>query len=126
MNESIKKGGAGYITGVGSALVDILVNETDDFLEKSGIAKGGMTLVESHVIGRALEGTENKPQMVSGGSACNTIVGVGMLGGNARFVGKLGEDIDRVSSRGRNSVGLGEEPGPLRKSVLQLCGLASR
>ena len=31
--------------------------------------------------------------MVPGGSACNTAVGVGMLGGQARFVGKCGQGV---------------------------------
>jgi hypothetical protein len=35
------------IVGIGSALVDILVKESDDFLVKTGAQKGGMTLVQS-------------------------------------------------------------------------------
>ena len=33
------------IVGIGSALVDILIQETDDFLAQTGGQKGGMTLV---------------------------------------------------------------------------------
>ena len=32
--------------GLGSALVDILVHESDDFVRRIGVEKGGMTLVE--------------------------------------------------------------------------------
>jgi sugar/nucleoside kinase (ribokinase family) len=78
------------IVGVGSALVDILIHESDAFLEKSGAIKGGMTLVDEEFIQRILERTSSKPVIVSGGSACNTIVGVGQLDGRARFVGKCG------------------------------------
>ncbi len=80
------------IVGFGSALVDILVHEDDEFLEKTGAVKGGMTLVGKDFIEYTLSLTSNKPWIVPGGSACNTVVGIGNLGGIARFVGKLGED----------------------------------
>jgi len=80
------------ITGVGSALVDMLVNENDDFLKSMGIQKGGMVLVDEKEIGRMLLNTTSKPCIVPGGSACNTVIGIGKLGGHARFIGKRGED----------------------------------
>ncbi len=78
------------IVGVGNALVDILAHENDDFLNKTGGAKGGMTYVEKEFIEQMLEITSKQPTIVPGGSACNTIVGVGKLGGSARYVGKCG------------------------------------
>jgi sugar/nucleoside kinase (ribokinase family) len=78
------------IVGIGSALVDILSHEDDEFLRKTGAVKGGMTLVEKDHIERTLGMSSNKPAIVPGGSACNTVVGVGKLGGIARFVGKCG------------------------------------
>ena len=78
------------IVGVGSALVDILAYEDEDFLNKTGGAKGGMTYVGKEFIEQTLEITSKQPTTVPGGSACNTIVGVGKLGGSARFVGKCG------------------------------------
>jgi sugar/nucleoside kinase (ribokinase family) len=80
------------IAGVGSALVDICLQETDAFLASSGAAKGGMTLVESSHIKNLLTKTAQKPAIVPGGSACNTILGIGKLGGTTRFIGKRGED----------------------------------
>jgi len=80
------------IVGVGSALVDMLAREEDAFLEKLGVEKGGMNLVGSDYIEELVAQIENPPSIVPGGSACNTAIGVGMLGGRARFVGKLGED----------------------------------
>ena len=38
------------IVGVGSALVDILAYEGDNFLERTGAVKGGMTLVDKDLI----------------------------------------------------------------------------
>ncbi|MFP4194739.1 MAG: adenosine kinase [Desulfosalsimonas sp.] len=80
------------IVCVGSALVDILANEDDNFLEEAGAAKGGMTLVDEHYIEELLSRASSPPVTVCGGSACNTAAGVGMLGGSARFVGKRGKD----------------------------------
>ncbi len=80
------------ITGIGSALVDLLINETDGFLEAIGKEKGGMTLVEHHDQEEILGKTAQKPVVVPGGAACNTIVGVARLGGKARFIGKRGTD----------------------------------
>ena len=78
------------IAGIGSALIDILVHENDDFLEKTGAVKGGMKYVEREFIEQTLSHTTQKPVIVPGGSACNTVVGIGKLGGPARFVGKSG------------------------------------
>ena len=80
------------IVGIGSALIDILIHENDEFLEKAGALKGGMTYVESEFIYQVLAQTDIQPHIVPGGSACNTIIGIGKLGGAARFVGKLGKD----------------------------------
>ena len=79
------------VVGVGSALIDILAHEDDAFLEKTGAAKGGMTYVSKDFIDKTLAQTTGKPHIVPGGSACNTVVGIGKLGGQARFVGKCGK-----------------------------------
>ncbi|MFZ2633373.1 MAG: adenosine kinase [Desulfosalsimonadaceae bacterium] len=80
------------IVCVGSALVDMLAKEPDAFIDRLGVEKGGMNLVDRSYIGRLIAQTTTAPALVSGGSACNTAVGVGRLGGITRFVGKLGED----------------------------------
>lgn len=78
------------IAGIGSALVDILIHEDDEFLAEMGAAKGGMILVGKADIERTLAKSSARPSVVPGGSACNTLIGVGSLGGKARFVGKCG------------------------------------
>jgi sugar/nucleoside kinase (ribokinase family) len=79
-----------WIVGIGSALVDILAHEDDAFLEQTGAVKGGMRYVDWKFIETALMKASGQPKIVPGGSACNTVVGVGKLGGAARFVGKCG------------------------------------
>jgi sugar/nucleoside kinase (ribokinase family) len=80
------------VTGVGSALIDILAHEEEAFLHRVGAVKGGMTYVENDFIDRIVGMTCSPPRVVPGGSACNTVVGIGRLGGQARFIGKCGRD----------------------------------
>jgi sugar/nucleoside kinase (ribokinase family) len=80
------------ITGIGSALVDILINESDEFLKTLHKEKGGMTLVNDEDITHILSASPQKTLVVPGGAACNTIAGVANLGGEARFIGRRGND----------------------------------
>ena len=43
-------------------------------------------------IEKTLSYLNSKPQVIPGGSACNSVIGIAALGGRARFVGKLGRD----------------------------------
>lgn len=97
------------IAGIGSALMDILVYEEEEFLEKTNAAKGGMMLVEQRFIEDALALTPAKPVVVPGGSACNTAVGIGKLGGKARFIGKCGQD-DMAGFFEKGLINSGVEP----------------
>jgi sugar/nucleoside kinase (ribokinase family) len=51
-----------------------------------------MIYVDKDYIEHMLTLTPNESRMVPGGSACNTVIGIGKLGGQARFVGKCGAD----------------------------------
>jgi sugar/nucleoside kinase (ribokinase family) len=81
------------VFGVGNAIVDIQLKIDETFLTRIDVAKGMMTLVEAEkqveILG-ALAG--QKTHRCSGGSACNTIVGVADLGGTAAYAGKTGKD----------------------------------
>ena len=91
-NFSNKTIGRELVVGIGSALVDILTHEDEQFLAEAGAAKGGMMLVDKAMIERTLANSATTPSHVPGGSACNTVIGIGNLGGRARFVGKCGKD----------------------------------
>lgn len=81
------------IYGVGNALVDIQVQVDDKFLSDHHIDKGVMTLVSAEQQSKLLAQLENLPrQTSSGGSACNTVVGVTNYGGSAYYAGKVGDD----------------------------------
>ncbi len=91
---SIKKkmNGKNLVVGIGSALVDILVSESDEFLTGISNDKGGMTYVDSAFSGTVLKKTDQEAKLVPGGACCNTIVGIGKLDGNVKFIGKHGND----------------------------------
>ena len=92
MDLTEKMAGRKRVVGIGSALMDILIQAEEPFLEKVGAVKGGMRLVEENEIHRALSMAADEPVMVPGGSACNTVVGIGKMGGQSRFLGKCGAD----------------------------------
>lgn len=81
-----------YAIGVGSALMDILLQESEEFITANGIIKGGMDLVDANRSGELLAKSNNKPDYAPGGSACNTTIGLGRLSGKAQFIGTAGDD----------------------------------
>ena len=88
----LHKNNSSLVVGVGSALVDILLQESEEFLAGTGAKKGGMTLVDFKKIEAILSQSNQSPSQVPGGSACNTIIGMAKLGQNTRFLGKRGND----------------------------------
>jgi sugar/nucleoside kinase (ribokinase family) len=80
------------IVGAGSALVDLLIEESDEFIIKMGSEKGGMTLVSLSKIEEALNASSSQPSIVPGGSACNTLVGISALHGKTLMIGRCGKD----------------------------------
>lgn len=85
-------GGKKLITGIGASLIDLLVFEGDEFVNKISDIKGGMTLVDGNFAEKSLAMTENEVTTVPGGAACNTMIGISKLGGEACFAGKRGDD----------------------------------
>ena len=79
------------VVGIGNALVDVLSHEDDELIERLGIPKGGMTLIDGERA-EELYGLMGPAVEISGGSAANTIVGVAALGGRAEYLGKVRDD----------------------------------
>jgi len=80
------------IVGIGSVLVDIIVPASEEFVGRSGVPKGGMVYFDAETIQQVLQRADGNAQVVPGGAACNTILGVACLGGATRFLGKRGQD----------------------------------
>ncbi len=81
-----------YIIGVGAALMDIILLESEEFITKHNITKGGMDLVGAERADELLGASNNSAKLVPGGSACNTTIGLAQLCGKATFVGTNGDD----------------------------------
>ncbi len=79
------------VLGVGNAIVDVLAEADDAFLLTEGIAKGGMTLIDTDRA-RALYERMNPGIEMSGGSAANTMAGIAALGGSCAYIGKVAQD----------------------------------
>ena len=83
-----------FIVGVGSALMDILLFESERFITEHKLIKGGMEMVGPERAGELLASSANASsvRMVPGGSSCNTTIGLGRLCGKAMFIGTRGDD----------------------------------
>ena len=81
------------VLGVGSPLVDLLLNVDDTFLKDhvSG-AKGGMEMVEPEVISALVALSGKNPGKAPGGSAGNTVFALAKMGVECAMLGKLGND----------------------------------
>ena len=82
------------ILGLGNALVDVLLRLEDDVvLSKIGVCKGAMEMIDQErmiAIRTAWQGLERT--MAPGGSVCNTMRAISMLGGESGYLGKIGDD----------------------------------
>jgi sugar/nucleoside kinase (ribokinase family) len=95
------------VTGVGNALVDVLAKVEDAFLAENGVEKGIMTLIDAERAAR-LYGRMGPAQEISGGSAANTIAGLGMLGARSAYVGKVRDDqLGAIFAHDIRSLGVG-------------------
>ena len=79
------------ITGIGNAIVDVIVNVEDKYLEDQDIRKGMMSLVDLKAIENISDTIEIKTT-VSGGSVANSIVALAQNGMNTAFIGKVSND----------------------------------
>ncbi|ADH91241.1 PfkB domain protein [Ancylobacter novellus DSM 506] len=79
------------VIGFGNAIVDVLARTEDAFLDRQGMRKGGMTLIDE-ARAETVYSSMGPGVEISGGSAANTMVGVAALGGQAGFIGKVRDD----------------------------------
>ncbi|HEY0292470.1 MAG TPA: adenosine kinase [Hansschlegelia sp.] len=79
------------VIGIGNAIVDVIAKTDEAFLAREGLAKGSMTLIDE-ARAESLYGMMGPAIEASGGSAANTLAGLGSFGGKAAFVGKVRAD----------------------------------
>lgn len=79
------------LIGISNAIVDILANVDETFLDEIGAAPGSMTLIDENqaedIYSRMGPATEK-----SGGSVANTVAGFANLGGKAAYIGRVRND----------------------------------
>ena len=79
--------------GLGAALVDIFIDLSDEEFATIGYPRGSTQLIgpdEQRALLKRFEGRE--PRLVSGGSVANSVVAFAQLGGQAAFLGCVGDD----------------------------------
>ena len=79
------------VVGIGNAIVDVLVQTQDSFLEQHGLSKGGMALIDEQQA-ETLYQSSGPGLETSGGSVANTMVGIAQLGGRTGFIGRVRDD----------------------------------
>jgi sugar/nucleoside kinase (ribokinase family) len=94
------------VVTIGNALVDVLVHEDDDFVIRTGVERGAMTMVDAarsdEIYKQMGPGTE-----VSGGSASNTAAGIASFGGRAAYIGRVTDDtFGKVFTHDLRSLGV--------------------
>lgn len=98
------------VVALGNAIVDVLSESSDGFLDSHGLAKGGMQLIDESQA-KALYGDMGPGVEHSGGSAANTVVGVAALGGRSAFVGRVQDDqLGEVFTHDIRAAGVTFEP----------------
>lgn len=79
------------VLAIGNAIVDVIADADDAFLEAEGLTKGMMRLIDAEEAVRLYDHM-GPAREISGGSAGNTAAGVAALGGKAGFVGQVAPD----------------------------------
>ena len=79
------------VVGIGNAIVDVISQESEAFIEANDLVKGSMTLIDGaradqlySVMAPAIE--------TSGGSAANTMAGLASFGSSSYYIGKVRDD----------------------------------
>ena len=88
----VKKQNKKYdIVGIGNAIVDLIAEVDDSYLNENNISKGAMSLVDFNVINKICKEV-NVVGTISGGSVANSIVCIAQNKLNTAFIGKVKDD----------------------------------
>ena len=94
------------VVGLGNAMVDVLAQVEDSFIEENSLYKGSMSLISeerSEKLYEAMPKGVHKP----GGSAANTMVGISALGGSVAYIGKISDDpLGKIFDSGMSAAGV--------------------
>jgi len=101
------------IVGLGNAIVDVISQTQDAFLEQHGINKNAMNLIEEDRADMLTKASVDALE-TSGGSGANTVAGVASFGGTAAYIGKVADDrLGGVFREDMAKIGVPFETAPL-------------
>ena len=110
------------VCAVGNAIVDVLAPCDPAFLEAQGLTAGSMQLVDADQ-SAALYDAMAAGVEASGGSAGNTVAGVGSFGGRAAYLGKVADDqLGQVFAHDIRAAGVHFDVAPLTGGAAQGLG----
>jgi sugar/nucleoside kinase (ribokinase family) len=105
------------VVGIGNAIVDVIAQADDAFLDREGLIKGAMQLVDA-ARAEALYAAMGPGLEMSGGSAGNTIAGIASLGAKAGYIGKVaGDQLGAVYRHDMRALGVRFDTTPLREGL---------
>jgi sugar/nucleoside kinase (ribokinase family) len=94
------------VIAIGNAIVDVMAPCDDALIAELGLNKGGMTLVDA-AQAQALYEAMGPAREISGGSAANTLAGLGALGARCAFIGQVADDqLGEVFAHDIRAVGI--------------------
>jgi len=109
------------VCAVGNAIVDVLAPCDPAFLTAQGLTPGSMQLVDADQ-SAALYAAMAPGVEASGGSAGNTVAGIGSFGGRAAYIGKVADDqLGGVFSHDIRAAGVAFDTAPLTDVATGVC-----
>ena len=94
------------VVAVGNALVDVLSYEDDEFVVRTEVERGAMTMVDA-ARSEEIYAEMGPATEVSGGSAANTAAGLASFGGRAAYIGRVADDtFGKVFTHDLRSLGV--------------------
>ena len=79
------------VIAIGNAIVDVMAPCDDATIERLGMTRGGMMLIDTEQAG-PLYDAMGPAREISGGSAANTLAGLAQLGAKCAFIGQVADD----------------------------------
>lgn len=92
-NSTVESKENASVLGIGSPIVDYLIEVEDEYLSTIAGSKGGCELVDYKNFKKILHDNQDRPiRTATGGSGANTIKGLAKLNIQSALVGKIGHD----------------------------------
>jgi sugar/nucleoside kinase (ribokinase family) len=105
------------VLGLGNAIVDVFAHTAEADLDRLGLAKGAMTLIDVETVER-LYAQMGPAVESSGGSCANTMAAIASLGGRAAYIGRVRDDqLGAVFGHDMRAAGVTFRSAPAREGL---------